>query len=195
MFRLWALETVSRSSEKSDSRNRKGSQGVYKFAGSLTSKIRYQIKEINILYKGRRKPLGSLNSFLSYAPQLSGANPVFLLTLRSDRWLFLHSPASAITVLSGVPAGSPFWGTLFTFGGQKLLMALTFFVNWYGRRYFHFTLVISQLCHLCFNRMDPSRQMLCWVLIVTLGSQHGLIMWWLTAGKVSKGMINFSCSG
>ena len=37
----------------------------------------------------RCKPLRSLNSFVSCAPQLSGAHPVSLLTLRSGRWLLL----------------------------------------------------------------------------------------------------------
>ena len=46
-----------------------------------TLKVRYQVREFIILCMGRCKPLGSLNSFLSYASQLSGANPVFLLTL------------------------------------------------------------------------------------------------------------------
>ena len=33
------------------------------------------------MYTGRRKPLGSLNSFLSYAPQLSRTNSSFLVHL------------------------------------------------------------------------------------------------------------------
>ena len=37
----------------------------------------------------RCPPLGSLNSFFSCAPQLSGAHPVSVLTLRSSRWLLL----------------------------------------------------------------------------------------------------------
>ena len=64
---------------------RSGSQAVYKFstkgAGSLNSKIRYQVKEFSFLCMGRCKPLGSLYSLISYAPQLSGANPVSLFTL------------------------------------------------------------------------------------------------------------------
>ena len=55
-----------------------------------TSKIRYQIKEFSIVCMGRFKPLGSLNSLLSYVPQLSGPNPVSLFTLSSGscgRWL------------------------------------------------------------------------------------------------------------
>ena len=46
-----------------------------------TLKVRYQVREYIILCMGSCKPPGSLNSFLSYASQLSGANPVFLLTL------------------------------------------------------------------------------------------------------------------
>ena len=38
------------------------------------------IKEFNILCMGRCKPMGSLNSLLSNAPQLSGANLVSLFT-------------------------------------------------------------------------------------------------------------------
>ena len=36
-------------------------------------------------------------------------------------------------------AGSVFLETSFTFGGQKSLMVVTFLVDQYGRRYFHFT--------------------------------------------------------
>ena len=46
-----------------------------------TLKVRYQVREFITLCLGRCTPLGSLNSFLSYASQLSGANHVFLLTL------------------------------------------------------------------------------------------------------------------
>ena len=35
-------------------------------------------------------------------------------------------------------AGSQFWEPSFTFGGQKSLMAVTFLVDEYGRRCFHF---------------------------------------------------------
>ena len=45
-----------------------------------TSKVRCQVKEFSILCLGRCKPLGSLNSLLSNAPQLSGANPFSLFT-------------------------------------------------------------------------------------------------------------------
>ena len=66
----------------------RGSKATYMFAakgaGSLNTKIRYQVKELNILCMGKCKPLGSLNSS---APQLSGADPVSLFTWRSGRWL------------------------------------------------------------------------------------------------------------
>ena len=45
-----------------------------------TSMIRYPVKEFSILYVGRCKPLGSLNAFLSYASQLSGADSVSVFT-------------------------------------------------------------------------------------------------------------------
>ena len=68
-------------------RGKRGSQATYKsatkWAGSLNindvnskvvKKIRYQIQEFSVLlYMGRFKFLGPLNSVLSYAPQLSGA--------------------------------------------------------------------------------------------------------------------------
>ena len=45
------------------------------------------MKEFSILCMGRWKPLGSLNSLLSYAPQLPGANHVSLFTLLLARLL------------------------------------------------------------------------------------------------------------
>ena len=61
---------------------RRGSQAIYNFAtegaGSLKLKSRHRVEEFSILCMGRWKPLGSLNSFLSYAPLLSGTNPVSL---------------------------------------------------------------------------------------------------------------------
>ena len=65
---------------------RRGSHAIYKFvtkgAGNLNIKIRYQVKEFSILCMGRCKPLGSLNTFLSYAPQLSGAKSYFFVHLK-----------------------------------------------------------------------------------------------------------------
>ena len=129
-----------------------------------TSKIRYQIKEFSIGYMGRFKPLGSLNSLLSYVPQLSGPNPVSLFTLSSGscgRWLPLVFPqllsnhhGGWITMAGGSPwrvdhhgrwitmAGGgicwiELWEPALTFGGQKSLMAVTFLVYWFGSRDFH----------------------------------------------------------
>ena len=120
-----------------------------------TSKIRYQIKEFSIGYMGRFKPLGSLNSLLSYVPQLSGPNPVSLFTLSSGscgRWLPLEFPqllsnhhGGWITMAGGGICWIELWEPAFTFGGQKSLMAVTFSVYWYGRRYFHFAVSFSLL--------------------------------------------------
>ena len=78
---------------------------------------------------GRYMPLGSLNSFLSYAPQLSGANPVHLKEWQMAA--FCVPPAPALQQSSqrvAASTGSQFWEPSFTFGGQKLLMAVTFLV-------------------------------------------------------------------
>ena len=71
------------------------------------------------------KLLGSPNSFLSYAPQLSGANPVSLFTL------FLAFPQLLSNHRWGgsTSAESQFWASSFTFGGQKSLMAVKFLVH------------------------------------------------------------------
>ena len=75
--------------------------------------------------------------FLSYL----GPNPVLLFTLKRGRWLLLTFPQ----LLSSHHRG---WQHLldlgfqelsFTFGGQKSLMAVIFFVYWYGKIHFHFT--------------------------------------------------------
>ena len=55
---------------------------------------------------------------------------------------FLVHLASCIPqLLWGVTTsvGSQFGEPSFTYGGQTLLMAVTFLVYWYGRKYFHFT--------------------------------------------------------
>ena len=48
----------------------------------------------------------------------------------------LHSPSSLVVILVGgsIP-WSQLWEPSFTFGGQKSLMAVTFFVYWYGKRF------------------------------------------------------------
>ena len=80
-----------------------------------------------MLCMGRCKPLGSLNSFLSYAP-LSGANPVsFLVHLKE--WQMAASCISPAPQQSpqvvAASARSQFGETSFTFGSQKSLMAVT----------------------------------------------------------------------
>ena len=87
---------------------------------------------------GRFKPLGSLNSLLSYVPQLCGPNPVSLFTLSSGscgRWLLLVFPqllsnhhGGWITMAGGGIWWIELWEPAFTFGGQKSLMAVTFLV-------------------------------------------------------------------
>ena len=61
-------------------------------ADSLNIKDQYQGKEFGILCMGRCKSLESLNSFLSYAPQLPGANLVslFILLLAFPQLLSNH---------------------------------------------------------------------------------------------------------
>ena len=111
-----------------------------------TSKIREQVEEFSILCRGRCKPLGSLNSFLSYAPQLSGAKPVSLLT--SQEWwddCFLPSPSSsAITLGGGSICGSQFGVLSFTFGSQKSLNAMTLLV-YYTAEMFSFHTALGYL--------------------------------------------------
>ena len=127
----------------------KESQAGYKFATTdqaiWTLKIRYQVKEFSILCMGRCKPLGSLNSFLSYAPLLSEAKSCFLVHFK-ECWMAAfcistHLRSPAITLDGGVvlgvgwggvaaSLGSQFKEHSFTFGGQKSLMLVTFLVYW-----------------------------------------------------------------
>ena len=107
--------------------------------------IRYQVKEFSILRMGRCKSLGSLTSFLSYGPQLSGAKSCFMIvyilnslfTLRSGkcgRWLLpLASQQSW-----GWRVGRGAWQHLVDRRHcvPKLLMSVTFLIYWYGRSYF-----------------------------------------------------------
>ena len=55
---------------------------------------------------GRCKPLGSLNSFLSYAPQLFGAKFSSSFTLGSGRWLLLVFPQLLSSHLAGLVASA-----------------------------------------------------------------------------------------
>ena len=85
--------------------------------------VRCRVKEFSILCWGRCKSLGSRNSFLSYVPQLSGAN------LFPSSPCFLHSPApqQLLWVEEGVAStGSQFRECSFSFGGQKSIMGFLF---------------------------------------------------------------------
>ena len=70
---------------------------------------------------GRCKLLGSLNSFLSKAAELSGASPVSLFTLLLTFPQLLSNHPWAWQHLH-------FWELSFRFGGQKSLMAVTFLI-------------------------------------------------------------------
>ena len=115
---------------------RRGCQAIYKFAAkgadSLNIKDQISSQGIYILYMRRCKPLGSLNSFLSYAPHLSGANPVslFSLLLAFSQVLLLLAFLQLLSNLCGVgqhPLDEVLGGLIHT-GDQKLLMAVTFLV-------------------------------------------------------------------
>ena len=73
------------SSEKTAPRKQKRKSGYIQACNKESSQSEHQRSGIRLrnlaFYMGRCKPLGSLNSFLSYACQLSGANPVSLFTL------------------------------------------------------------------------------------------------------------------
>ena len=78
MFRTQAQETASQRLWENCSKEAGGGVRLYtslqqREQAVWTSKIRSKVKEFSILCMGRCKPLGSLNSFFSYAPQLSGA--------------------------------------------------------------------------------------------------------------------------
>ena len=91
MFRTESLRnSISVALRKLLQGGRRGSQTIFKFPATWTpdceqavwtSKIGHQVKEFSILCSGRYKPLGSLDSLLSSAPQVSGANPASLFTL------------------------------------------------------------------------------------------------------------------
>ena len=98
-----------------------------------TSRIRYQVKEFSILCLGRCKPLGPLNSFLSYA------SPVSLITL-----LLAFPQLLSNLHLEVACALIPILGALVHIWRQKPLMVVTFLVYWYGRRCFHFTVPYCQ---------------------------------------------------
>ena len=122
-----------------------------------TSKIRYQIKEFSIWYMGRFKPLGSLNSLLSYVPQLSGPNPVSLFTLdggRHDRWLLLSFSA---------PQQSP-QGMATSAGLEDYITVQVFVLKWHlGDSIIFFLIFIILIIWLH------------WVLIMHVGSLISLV--------------------
>ena len=122
------------------------------------SKIRYQIKDFSIGCMGRCKPLGSRNSLLSYVPQLSGPNPVSLVTLSSGscgRWLLLVFPQ----LLSSHRGG---WrhlldcdlGVRIHIWRPEILMAVTF-LYWFGSRAFHFTIPIDWQYPVLLHALPP----------------------------------------
>ena len=65
----------------------------------------------------RCKPLGSLNLFLLYAPQISGTNPLSVLTLllAFSQFLSDHHAGQGMAASAGSQFGEP----SFTFGSQK----------------------------------------------------------------------------
>ena len=106
-----------------------------------TSKIRYQVKECSILCIGRGKPLGSLNSLLSCAPQLSGVNPVSLPI--SKEWQMTAScqpSSSAITLGGGSICWIPVWGALLHIWRPEITEVYNISCVLVRQRYFHFTL-------------------------------------------------------
>ena len=109
-----------------------------------------------------------INSFhsLSYL----GPNPVSLITLRSGRWLLLACPLPT-QLVSCLGVGwwhlmdcrycVQFGETSFTFGGQKLLLAVSFLFYWYGKRYF-----ISQSFPILINLTIFGRHFLTFCLFI-----------------------------
>ena len=74
---------------------RQGKSGYIQVCNKGSRQSKHQrsgIKQFSILCMGRWKPLGSPKSFLSYAPELSGANPVslFILLLSLPQLLSNH---------------------------------------------------------------------------------------------------------
>ena len=105
-----------------------------------TSKIRY--KEVGILCVGNVSLwahwIHSFHMHLRYLGQI--LFPCSPEGVPDGCFLHsLHPSTSAISVGVEAFGGLQFGELSFTFGGQKSLMAVTFLVYWYGRRYFHFT--------------------------------------------------------
>ena len=115
--------------EKTAPRRQEGKSGNIQVCNKESRQSKHQRSGIKVRNSafyvyGRCRPLGSLNAFLSQAPQLSGANPVSLLTLflASSQLLSNHGVGMAAS------AESQFGEPSFTFEGQKSLMAVTFLV-------------------------------------------------------------------
>ena len=108
-------------------------------------------------------------SFHMHLNYLSGANPVSVITLRSGRWL--HSPSSsAITVGGGSIHWISVWEPSFTFGGQTSLMAVTFLVYWYDRRYCHFT-----SCNNLIMETNPKGIIYNWITLLYTWKEHSIV--------------------
>ena len=113
----------------------------------LSKETQIASKEFRVLLcMGRCKPLGSLNSFLSCAPQLSGAKSLFWIScipllppaLQQSLWRL------AICWITGIV--SPFGEPSFTFGGLKSLMAvISLFVDMARDTSFHTTITVTIL--------------------------------------------------
>ena len=133
MFRTLSPEVSILVTQKTAPRRQDGKSGSMLFCNRRSRQSEHQRSVFSILCTGRCKPLGSLNLFLSYAPQLSGANHVSLFTFWSGRWLSLAFPQllrSHLWVAVADSTGSQFGDPSFTFGGQKLLMVVTFHIYW-----------------------------------------------------------------
>ena len=83
-----------------------------------------KLRNLAFYSMGKCKPLGSLNSFLSSATQISGTNPLSLFTLHLAFSQFLSDGDAGQGMAAST--GSQFWEPSFTFGGQK---SVTFLVD------------------------------------------------------------------
>ena len=141
MFRTLSPEVSILVTQKTTPRRQEGKSGSMLLCNRRRRQFEHQRSVFSILCMGRCKPLGSLNLFLSYAPQLSGANHVSLFTFWSGRWLSLAFPQllrSHLWVAVADSTGSQFGDPSFTFGGQKLLMVVMFHIYWQRQETFSF---------------------------------------------------------